>query len=58
MENFIDAATRNNIINFILERQRFVDGKEVPDHMGIERLLSDDVYESAYALHDVNFLLK
>lgn len=53
LENFIDAATRNYIINFILERQRFVDGEEVPDNLGFENLISDGVYDSAYPLHDV-----
>ncbi|XP_065366433.1 anoctamin-6 isoform X2 [Calliphora vicina] len=50
--NFFDAGTRNYIINFILERQNFVEGEETPDNLGIEKLLADGVYESAYTLHD------
>uniref|UniRef100_A0A1I8NNX0 Anoctamin n=1 Tax=Stomoxys calcitrans TaxID=35570 RepID=A0A1I8NNX0_STOCA len=50
--NFFDAGTRIYIINFILERQHFVEGEETPDNLGIEKLLADGVYESAYTLHD------
>ncbi|XP_037816459.1 anoctamin-1 isoform X2 [Lucilia sericata] len=50
--NFFDAGTRNYIINFILERQNFIEGEETPDNLGIEKLLADGVYESAYTLHD------
>ncbi|XP_073835487.1 anoctamin-2-like [Musca autumnalis] len=52
LPNFFDSGTRINIINFILERQRFVEGEETPDNMGIEKLIADRVYESAYSLHD------
>lgn len=52
--NFFDAGTRNYIINFILERQHFIEGEETPDNLGIEKLLADGVYESAYTLHDVS----
>ncbi|XP_061402791.1 anoctamin-5-like [Musca vetustissima] len=52
LPNFFDSGTRINIINFILERQRFVEGEETPDNLGIEKLLADGVYESAYSLHD------
>uniref|UniRef100_A0A0A1XE63 Anoctamin n=1 Tax=Zeugodacus cucurbitae TaxID=28588 RepID=A0A0A1XE63_ZEUCU len=50
--NFFDAGVRNSIINFILERQNFVEGEETPDNLGIEKLLEDRVYHSAYPLHD------
>ncbi|XP_073830259.1 anoctamin-6 isoform X1 [Musca autumnalis] len=50
--NFFDAGTRIYIINFILERQHFIEGEETPDNLGIEKLLADGVYECAYTLHD------
>ncbi|XP_011212703.2 anoctamin-1 isoform X1 [Bactrocera dorsalis] len=50
--NFFDAGVRNSIISFILERQHFVEGEETPDNLGIEKLLEDRVYHSAYPLHD------
>ncbi|XP_059223418.1 anoctamin-2 isoform X2 [Stomoxys calcitrans] len=50
--DFFDAGTRIFIINFILERQHFVEGEETPNNLGIEKLLNDKVYASAYALHD------
>ncbi|XP_055909970.1 anoctamin-5 isoform X2 [Eupeodes corollae] len=52
--NFFDATVRSSIINFILERQHFVQGEESPDNLGIEKLISDGVYEAAYPLHDDN----
>lgn len=54
MTGFIDSGTRIYIINFILERQHFVEGEETPDNLGIEKLLVDEVYQSAYSLHDVS----
>lgn len=54
--NFFDAGTRIYIINFILERQHFIEGEETPDNLGIEKLLADGVYESAYTLHDVSII--
>ena len=54
--NFFDSGTRNLIINFILERQHFVEGEETPDNLGIEKLLADGVYDSAYTLHDVSYI--
>lgn len=56
--NFFDAGVRNAIINFILERQHFVEGEETPDNLGIEKLLEDRVYHSAYPLHDVSCKMK
>ncbi|XP_067639547.1 anoctamin-6 isoform X6 [Eurosta solidaginis] len=50
--NFFDAGIRNSIINFILERQHFIEGEETADNLGIEKLLQDRVYHSAYPLHD------
>lgn len=52
--NFFDATVRSSIINFILERQHFVEGEETPDNLGIEKLIADRVYDSAYPLHDDN----
>ncbi|XP_055844830.1 anoctamin-6 isoform X2 [Episyrphus balteatus] len=52
--NFFDATVRNSIINFILERQHFVEGEETPDNLGIEKLIADRVYDAAYPLHDDN----
>uniref|UniRef100_A0A1I8P8X7 Anoctamin n=1 Tax=Stomoxys calcitrans TaxID=35570 RepID=A0A1I8P8X7_STOCA len=50
--NFFDSGTRIYIINFMLERQHFVGGKETPNNLGIEKLLADGVYGWAYTLHD------
>ncbi|XP_075154721.1 anoctamin-2-like isoform X2 [Haematobia irritans] len=50
--NFFDAGTRIYIINFILERQHFVDCEETANNFGIEKLLADGVYECAYSLHE------
>ncbi|KRK06780.1 anoctamin-6 isoform X2 [Drosophila yakuba] len=50
--NFLDASTRYSIINFILQRQHFVEGEETADNLGIEKLVQDGVYTCAYTLHD------
>ncbi|XP_016951915.1 anoctamin-6 isoform X2 [Drosophila biarmipes] len=50
--NFLDAGTRYFIINFILQRQHFVEGEETADNLGIEKLVQDGVYTCAYTLHD------
>ncbi|XP_016995231.2 anoctamin-6 isoform X3 [Drosophila takahashii] len=50
--NFLDAGTRYSIINFILQRQHFVEGEETADNLGIEKLVQDGVYTCAYTLHD------
>ncbi|KAH8276085.1 hypothetical protein KR018_002378 [Drosophila ironensis] len=50
--NFFDASTRYHIINFILQRQHFVEGEETADNLGIEKLVQDGVYGCAYTLHD------
>ncbi|XP_030386593.1 anoctamin-6 isoform X2 [Scaptodrosophila lebanonensis] len=50
--NFFDASTRYAIINFIMQRQHFVEGEETPDNIGIEKLLQDGVYSCAYTLHE------
>jgi len=55
--NFLDAGTRYFIINFILQRQHFVEGEETADNLGIEKLVQDGVYTCAYTLHDVGFSL-
>ncbi|EDV33579.2 uncharacterized protein Dana_GF21590, isoform D [Drosophila ananassae] len=50
--NFFDASTRYSIINFILQRQHFVEGEETADNLGVEKLVQDGVYSCAYTLHD------
>ncbi|KAH8409217.1 hypothetical protein KR009_010799, partial [Drosophila setifemur] len=50
--NFFDASTRYSIINFILQRQHFVEGEETADNLGIEKLVQDGIYTCAYTLHD------
>ncbi|XP_017018154.1 anoctamin-6 isoform X1 [Drosophila kikkawai] len=50
--NFFDASTRYSIINFILQRQHFVEGEESADNLGIEKLVQDSVYTCSYTLHD------
>ncbi|XP_037919309.1 anoctamin-4 isoform X2 [Hermetia illucens] len=50
--NFFNAATRSNIINFILERQRFSEDADNHTDIGINKLIEDQVYEAAYPLHD------
>lgn len=54
--NFFNAATRSNIINFILERQRFSEDADNHTDIGINKLIEDQVYEAAYPLHDVGFV--
>lgn len=51
---FFPPAVSIAVVHFILERQRFSDGDETTNNVGIERLLSDYVYEAAYPLHDVS----
>lgn len=41
------------VVQFILERQRFSDDNESHNDVGIEKLLSDGVYQASYPLHDV-----
>ncbi|KAH8238234.1 hypothetical protein KR032_001355, partial [Drosophila birchii] len=50
--NYFDASTRYSIINFILQRQHFVEGEESADNLGIEKLVQDGVYTCSYTLHD------
>ncbi|EDW81887.2 uncharacterized protein Dwil_GK25421 [Drosophila willistoni] len=50
--NFFDASTRYSIINFILQRQHFVEGEETADNLGVEKLIQDGIYTCAYTLHD------
>lgn len=50
-EEFFSPSQRTEIIDFILRRTRFNDRKDVFS-IGINKLLSDSVYVSAYPLHD------
>lgn len=52
--NFFDPSTRYSIISFIMQRQHFEKGEEKADNLGIEKLVEDRVYLSAYTLHDVS----
>ncbi|EDW27656.1 GL20401 [Drosophila persimilis] len=53
--NFFDDSTRYSIINFILQRQHFLEGEETVDNLGVEKLVQDGIYTCAYTLHDVSF---
>lgn len=51
--NFFPCGVRLAVINFILERTPFADNSaDNQNGIGIERLLSDGVYISAYPVHD------
>ncbi|XP_017151039.1 anoctamin-6 isoform X1 [Drosophila miranda] len=50
--NFFDDSTRYSIINFILQRQHFLEGEETVDNLGVEKLVQDGIYTCAYTLHD------
>lgn len=52
--NFFSSSIKSKIIQFILDRTRFskIDGDCFA--FGIERLISQKVYDSAYPLHDVS----
>ncbi|SPP88740.1 blast:Anoctamin-6 [Drosophila guanche] len=50
--NYFDDSTRYSIINFILQRQHFLEGEETADNLGIEKLVQDGIYTCAYTLHD------
>lgn len=51
--NFFPCFVRLAVINFILERTAFADKKdESLNCIGIDKLLADSAYTSAYPLHD------
>ncbi|KAM7350401.1 anoctamin-3-like [Cochliomyia hominivorax] len=50
--SFFDAATKNFIIYFILERTHFDDDEDTLDNVGIQKLLSDGAYCCTYAIHN------
>ncbi|XP_055379077.1 anoctamin-1 isoform X3 [Condylostylus longicornis] len=50
-DNFFSAAVRSRIVQFILDRQRYVQSGD-DFAFGIERLVSEGVYIAAYPLHD------
>lgn len=45
-------STRITVLDFILKRQAFTDDITDYDHIGIQKLLSDGVYDFAYPLHN------
>lgn len=45
-------STRITVVDFILKRQAFTDDITDHDHIGIQKLLSDGVYDFAYPLHN------
>ncbi|XP_065094795.1 anoctamin-1 [Ochlerotatus camptorhynchus] len=49
---FFTAAIRSRIVQFILDRKRFLNDSNNDYAFGIERLITDDVYIAAYPLHD------
>ncbi|XP_055849456.1 anoctamin-1 isoform X2 [Episyrphus balteatus] len=51
-EGFFTASVRSRIVQFILDRQRFPSRNEDDVAFGIERLVNERVYYSAYPLHD------
>lgn len=52
-ECFFTPSVRSRIVQFILDRQRFPAKSKGEMAFGIERLVAEDVYCSAYPLHDV-----
>jgi anoctamin-1 len=51
--NFFPCYVRLAVVNFILERTKFADHHDDNlNHMGIDKLLADYAYISAYPLHD------
>lgn len=53
-KDFFTQRTRIQVVHFILERQRFSDDDESTNNFGIERLMEECAYNSAYPLHDVS----
>lgn len=51
---FFSVSTKNTIVNFILEREKFNNQPEAVYDVGIVKLLSEGVYSAAYPLHDVS----
>ncbi|KAF4524726.1 hypothetical protein B566_EDAN014431 [Ephemera danica] len=52
-DDFFTPAIRSRIVDFILDRQYYVDeGHHDPLAFGINRLTSEQVYSAAYPLHD------
>ena len=52
-ELFFSHATRSRIVDYILRRQRYQDKDGDTFAFGINRLLRNNVYNSAYPLHEV-----
>ncbi|XP_050091093.1 anoctamin-4-like [Anopheles aquasalis] len=50
--NFFTPSVRIAVVNFILNRTSFSENLEEKTHIGIRRLVEDDVYLDAYPLHD------
>ncbi|RZF41208.1 hypothetical protein LSTR_LSTR011589 [Laodelphax striatellus] len=54
-EDFFSGAIRTLVVDFILERQRFIDDPSSVAAIGIQRLISENVYCAAYPLHDGDY---
>lgn len=50
-ENFFSPSQKAEIVSYILKRTRFKDKSDVFS-IGINKILTDKVYEAAYPLHD------
>jgi anoctamin-1 len=50
--NFFNTWVRARVCQFILDRQRFSRVNEHDFSFGIDRLINDETYIAAYALHD------
>lgn len=54
--NFFPCYVRLAVVNFILERTSFADSEDTQNCVGIDKLLADSAYISAYPLHDGHHL--
>lgn len=52
--DFFTSSVKSCIVDFILERQKYVDSSDAPFAVGINRMLAEELYSAAYPLHDVN----
>lgn len=52
-EDFFSPGIRSRIVQFILDRKRFSRDDADDFAFGIDRLISNGVYQAAYPIHDV-----
>lgn len=52
--NFFTSAVRSRIVQFILDRKKFSREPKNDFAFGIQRLITEGAYISAYPLHDVS----